>query len=45
MALLQETEGIHLIDRTPLDPITFSPQEDEMKTTLCANERETLPPQ
>ena len=45
VALLQETEGIHLIDRTPLDPITFSPQEDEMKTTLCANERETLPPQ
>lgn len=32
VALLQETEGLHLIDRTPLDPITFSPNEDEMKT-------------
>lgn len=32
VALLQETEGIHLIDRTPLDPITFSPEENAMKT-------------
>lgn len=32
VALLQESEGIQLIDRSPLDPITFSPKEDEMES-------------
>ncbi len=30
LALLGETEGLHLIDRTPLDPITFSQETSEM---------------
>ena len=31
LKLLSEKEGIHLIDRTPLDPITFSPDDESMK--------------
>ena len=32
LAILKESEGIHLIDRSPLDPITFIPKEDEKQS-------------
>lgn len=32
VAILHENEGIHIIDRTPLDPITFTLKEEEMQT-------------
>jgi hypothetical protein len=32
VALLNESEGIQLIDRTPLDPITFSKEDSEMQS-------------
>lgn len=30
--LLEQSEGIHVVDRTPLDPITFSPTEKQMQS-------------
>ena len=31
LKLLSEKEGIQIVDRTPLDPITFSPDDESMK--------------